>query len=57
MTSDAKAPELAEIVAQLRKLLAWLDQNSHPAAAIEINNAIEKLAPSNLTVADVVEND
>jgi hypothetical protein len=57
MTSDAKAPDLAEIVAQLRKILAWLDQNGHQAAAIEINSAIEKLAPSNLTVAEVVQND
>jgi hypothetical protein len=54
MAEEMQAPELAQIVAQLRELLAWLDANGYSHAAIDINSALEKLDPGCLTIDDLV---
>jgi hypothetical protein len=57
MSESTEEPELAEVVLQLRSLLAWLDANGHSHAAIDLNGALEKLAPSGLTVDQLVPSD
>lgn len=45
---DASGRERAAIVMQLRKVLAWLDMNKEPMAAIHVNQAIEVLEPTTM---------
>lgn len=46
--SETRALERAGIVLQLRKVLAWLDANEEPMAAIHVNQAIEDLEPTTI---------
>lgn len=57
MIVKGSQPELPDIVAELETLLAWLDANGHSEAAIDINSALEKLAPSGITVDQLVPTD
>jgi hypothetical protein len=38
------------VLQTLKHILAWLDVNDEPLAAIDINQAIEKLEPSGITI-------
>ena len=44
--ADEAATQRAGIVTQLRDVLAWLDANKEPMAAIHVNQAIEVLDPT-----------
>jgi hypothetical protein len=45
---EARALEREGIVLQLREVLAWLDANEEPMAAIHVNQAIEVLDPTTI---------
>lgn len=46
MDSNFNDPELAEVISKFREQLSWLDRHGYSRAAIDLNNVLEELAPS-----------
>lgn len=46
MDSNFVNPELAEVISNLREQLSWLDRHGYLRAAIDLNNVLEELSPS-----------